>query len=461
MTDPFRPAVSRRDLLRASACGFGSLALADLLATQAARAAATPPAAGPHFAPKAKRMIFVFLQGSPSHLDTFDYKPRLVQDSGKSPSEGGGDPRKYLGSPWKFAQHGQSGQWVSELYPNLARHADKLAFLKAMTTDIPNHPQAVLQMHTGAFRFARPSLGSWLLYGLGSENAELPGYLVLSPLARVGGAQNYGNAFLPARFQASKIGAEARPIAKAEVGHLSNPRWGTPAQRKQIDLVKALDDARPVRTADEGDLDGVIRSYELAFRMQGSLPRLLDLAGESKETLDLYGVNSEPTDDFGRQCLLARRAVESGVRFVEITHTGWDHHNNLRRGMTKGCGEVDRPVAALLTDLERRGLLKDTVVVFGGEFGRTPTGQSADGRDHHTDGFTLWLAGGGVKGGTSYGTTDDYGQKIVEGKTHIHDLNATLLHLMGLDHTKLTYRYSGRDFRLTDVYGHVVRDVLA
>jgi hypothetical protein len=458
MNQFFAPVHSRRQWLRSTSCGFGSLALASLLSEQKSHAADELPK--PHHTPKAKRIIFVFLQGSPSQVDTFDYKPRLQKDDGKPVETAGGNPRKWLGSPWKFTQHGQSGQWISELYPNVAKHADKLAVVKSLTTDIPNHPQAVLQMHTGAFRFARPSLGSWLLYGLGSENKELPGFLVLNPLNRVGGAQNYGNAFMPSRFQATRIGLEGTPIAKANLGDVSNPRWDGDAQRRQLDLLADLDKARPQHTANEGDLDGVIRSYELAFRMQNSLPKLFDLSKETKATLDAYGIGKDLTDDFGRQCLLARRAVESGVRFVEITSVGWDHHNNLRRDMNRRCGEVDQPVGALLADLEKRGLLKDTLVLFGGEFGRTPAGQSPDGRDHQVDGFTMWLAGAGVKGGTSYGATDEYGEKIVDRKAHVHDLNATLLHLMGLNHKELTYKYSGRDFRLTDVYGDVITDIV-
>jgi len=461
MSQFYSPLGNRRQWLRSTACGFGSMALAGLLAGDRARGDAAKSAQGPHFPPRAKRLIFVFLQGSPSQIDTFDYKPRLQQDDGKPVAAGTGNPTKYLGSPWKFSQHGESGHWISELYPHVARHADKLCMLKSLTTDIPNHPQAVLQLHTGAFRFARPSLGSWLLYGLGSENQELPGFLVLSPLIRVGGAQNYGNAFLPSRFQATRIGLEGQPIAKAALGHVANGRWDAQAQRQQIDLLSDLNRARTLRTANEGDLDGVIQSYELAFRMQGSLPKLFDLSKETRATLDLYGIGEPATDDFGRQCLLARRAIEAGVRFVEVTSTGWDHHANLRRDMVKGCKSVDQPVGALLTDLQSRGLLDDTLVLFGGEFGRQPIGQSSDGRDHQVDGFTMWLAGAGVRGGATYGATDEYGQKIVESKMHIHDLNATLLHLMGLDHTQLTYQYSGRDFRLTDVYGDVVTEILA
>jgi hypothetical protein len=460
MNQFFSPISSRRKWLRSTACGFGSLALANLLADQRARGDGSPTPLGPHFTPKAKRVIFVFLQGSPSQIDTFDYKPRLQNDNGKPVAAGTGNPLKYLGSPWKFSQHGQSGHWISELYPHVAQHADKLCILKSLTTDIPNHPQAVLQLHTGAFRFARPSFGSWLLYGLGTENKELPGFLVLSPLIRVGGAQNYGNAFLPSCFQATRIGQEGQPIAKAALGYVQNTRLDASAQRQQLELISDLDRDRPQHSVNEGDLDGVIQSYELAFRMQGSLPKLFDLTKETHETLSLYGIDNPVTEDFGRQCLLARRAVESGVRFVEVTSTGWDHHSNLRRDMVKGCKAIDQPVAALLTDLERRGLLKDTLVLFGGEFGRQPIGQSADGRDHQVDGFTMWLAGAGVRGGTTYGSTDDFGQSIATNKMHIHDLNATLLHLLGLDHTRLTYNYSGREFRLTDVFGHVVKDIL-
>jgi hypothetical protein len=459
----FTPTGSRRQWLRSTACGFGGLALLGLLADERARAITdgSQAAVGPHFKPRAKRMIFVFLQGSPSQVDTFDYKPRLQKDDGKLVAPGTGSPLKYLASPWKFSQHGESGHWISELYPHVARHADRLCLLKSLTTDIPNHPQAVLQLHTGAFRFARPSLGSWLLYGLGTENKELPGFLVLNPLIRVGGAQNYGNAFMPSRFQATRIGSEGQPIAKASLGHLRNARRAESTQRGQLELLSELNRARPDHTANEGDLDGVVQSYELAFRMQASLPRLFDLTNETEATQKLYGIGDPATDDFGRQCLLARRAVEAGVRFVEVTSTGWDHHSNLRRDMVRGCKSVDQPVAALLTDLERLGLLQDTLVLFGGEFGRQPIGQSADGRDHQVDGFTMWLAGAGVRGGHSFGDTDEHGQKIASNKMHINDLHATLLHIMGLDHTQLTYPYSGRDFRLTDVAGAVVKEILA
>jgi hypothetical protein len=452
--------ISRRDWLRSASCGFGSLALASLLTEERARAA-SPRSTTPHFTPKARRFIFIYLQGAPSHLDTFDYKPELVRDHDKLVAPDSGDLSKYVGTPFKFERRGESGQWISELHPQLATHADKLCFVKSMTTDVPNHSQAVLQMHTGSFRFPRPSVGAWMTYGLGSEAEDLPGFLVLSPINRDGGVQNYGSAFLPSRYQATRIGAEGQPIASARLGALSNPRWDEAGQRRQLDLVNDLEGSRPRASTSDAELDEVIRSYELAFQMQHTLPRLMDLSRETRATLDLYGVGTKPTDDFGRQCLIARRAMEAGVRFVEVTSIGWDHHRDLKQRMTASCKAIDKPIAALLADLQARGLLDDTVVLFGGEFGRTPMSRGGNGRDHQSDGFTMWLAGGGVRGGTSYGATDDHGMTVAENKAHVHDLNATLLHLAGLDHKRLTYRYSGRDFRLTDVYGKVLTDILA
>jgi hypothetical protein len=459
--NPSRPSgFSRREWLRTASCGFGSVALASLLSAERARAASHRSLA-PHFTPKAKRFIFIYLQGAPSHLDTFDYKPRLVQDHDKLVTPDSGDLSKYVGTPFRFGQHGDSGQWISELYPHLSSHADELCFVKSMTTDVPNHSQAVLQMHTGSFRFPRPSVGAWMTYGLGSETEELPAFLVLSPVNRDGGVQNYGSAFLPSRFQATRIGAEGQPIAGARLGALSNPRWDEREQLRQLDLLRDLAGARPQVTASDADLNEVIRSYELAFQMQHALPRLMDFRGESSATIDRYGVGTKRTDDFGRQCLIARRAVQAGVRFVEITSVGWDHHRDLKKRMTDSCAAIDQPVAALLSDLQARGLFDDTVVLFAGEFGRTPMSRSGNGRDHQSDGFTIWLAGAGVRGGTSHGVTDDHGMTVADKRAHIHDLHATLLHLGGLDHTRLTYRYSGRDFRLTDVSGEVLTDILA
>ncbi len=451
---------TRRGLLQSWACGFGLVALQDLMARSGTGLHAAPSVTtGVHHPGKAKRVIFVFLQGAPSHLDTFDYKPELARRDGSPENPDSGNPRKLFGSPWKFSQYGESGHWISELHPYIARHADKLCLLKGLVTDIPNHPQATLQMHTGSFRFARPSLGSWVLYGLGSENSELPGFLAVNSLTRVGGAQNYGNAFLPARYQATRIGSEGQNLAEAKFSHISNSRLSGDLQRRQLDFVSQLYEERPA--GPEAELEGVIQSYELAFRMQRSVPELLDLSSESEATLKAYGINQPQTDAFARQCLLARRSIEAGVRFVEITSTGWDHHQNLRRNLAQGCGSVDQPVGALLGDLEQRGLLEETLVLFGGEFGRTPSTQNSDGRDHHVNGFTMWMAGGGVKGGATYGETNEIGTEVARGRTHVYDLQATLLHLLGLDHERLTYPYAGRNFRLTDVHGQVIKEILA
>lgn len=458
------PLTTRRDWLRSAAGGLGYLALTGMLSANRTAQAGTLANKAPHFEPNAKRVIFVFLQGAPSHLDLVDYKPKLIEDNGK-PESGvdSGNPRKYLGSPWKFAQHGQSGHWFSELLPNVAKHADKWTIIKSLTTDIPNHPQAVLQLHTGSHRFTRPSLGSWVLYGLGTENQELPGFISINPLTRVGGVQNYGNAFLPAAFQATRLGSEGKDVSKAKLSHISNPEISPADQRRQLELLSKLHANREQAgtVSADSELDSIVDSYELAFRMQNSVPELVDLAKETPETLSSYGIGSQITDGFGRQCLLARRFAEAGVRYVEITHTGWDHHNNLRRQMVQRTAEIDQPIGALIADLDRRGLLKDTLVVVGGEFGRTATAQGTDGRDHSVSGFPMLLAGAGIKPGISYGATDEYGVNAVEKKSHIYDLQATILHALGLDHEKLTFNYAGRPFRLTDVYGNVLDEILA
>jgi len=455
---------SRRDWLKSSACGFGYLAFANMLASQNARAGSLAEKK-PHHAPRAKRVIFVFLQGAPSHLETFEYKPKLFEDDGKleTTTGGTGNPRKYLAPQWKFQQYGETGHWFSDLIPHVAKHADKWSIVRTLTTDIPNHPQAVLQLHTGSHRFTRPSMGSWVLYGLGTENQELPGFIAINPLARVGGVQNYSNAFLPAAFQATRLGSEGQDIAKASLSHITNTELSGAIQRRQLDLLGGLHSGRALRgeTPADPELDSIVDSYELAFRMQQSVPGLLDLATESKETLDLYGIGKPITDNFGRQCLLARRFAEAGVRFIEVCDPGWDHHTNLRAGMVERTSAIDQPVGALMTDLARRGLLKDTLVVFGGEFGRTATAQGTDGRDHNVHSFPMLLAGAGIKAGVSYGVTDDYGVHCVDKKSHIYDLQATILHLLGLNHEELTYEYGGRPFRLTDVFGNVLHDVLA
>lgn len=460
-SDPRSPFFSRREMLKSLSSGFGYLAFASLAAREAG--AATIAREGPltpkasHFAARAKRVIFLCMRGGPSHVDTFDYKPKLSADSG---SPGIRTGTKLLGSKWKFSQHGQSGLWISELFPNVASHADDLCLLRSLQTDLPAHPQAFLQMHTGSFQFVRPSLGAWTLYGLGSQNENLPGFVTLTPSGASGGAQNYGSAFLPAIYQGTRIGSDNRPIANAEIRNLNSP-LKPEVQRAELDLVQTLNRETLRRDQFNPDVEGGIESYELAFRMQKEMPQVMDLSKETEATKRLYGLEETATADFGRKCLLARRFVEAGVRFVEVSHGDWDQHFNLTSALEGNCRSVDKPIAALLTDLKERGLLKDTLVIWGGEFGRTPHAQGGDGRDHNNKAFTMWMAGGGVKGGFTHGLTDDYGYEAIEDKMHVHDLHATILHLLGLDHERLTYRYAGRDFRLTDVHGHVAKAIMA
>ena len=462
-----RPLFSRRDTLKSLSSGFGYLAFA-ALAHEQARAELIQKKnplvpKEPHFEPWAKRVIFLSMRGAPSHIDMFDYKPQLAKDDGKPGKGGKVRSSKLMGSPWEFSQHGKSGLWISELLPHLAKHADDLCLLNGMHTDLPNHPQAQTQMHTGNFQFVRPSLGAWTLYGLGTENADLPGFVALNPPA--GNAQQFGSAFLPAIYQGARFGSSQRRRSrggtKSTVPNIANPQLSREQQRRQLDFVQGLNRNQLKRDQVQPEIEGMIESYELAFRMQDELPGLMDIGEESNEVLDLYGIDGSETDSFGRQCLHARRLSEAGVRFVELTHSNWDHHRNITRDLPARCQEIDRPIAGLLADLKRRDLLKDTLVVWAGEFGRTPHGQNGDGRDHNNKGYTTWMAGGGVKGGFRYGATDPYGYAAVEGKVHIHDWHATILHLLGLDHEKLTFRHAGRDFRLTDVHGEVAKAVLA
>lgn len=450
---------SRRQLLKSSSAGFGYLALAGMLAgsrsSRASESNATPgPLAPkpPHFPVKAKRIIFLFMEGAMSHVDTFEYKKTLQDNDGK-PGPGGG---KLVASKFRFTQHGQTGTWVSELYPNVAKHVDRLCFIRALHTDTPAHPQAVIQLHTGAkiASLTRPSMGAWLLYGLGTENQDLPGYITINPSPNFGGAINYGTAFLPAYYQGTKV---------TDTGYLPNLRASqmSQLQRQQLDLLQSMNRDLGAQPGAPEALDGIIESYELAFRMQNRVPELLDLSTEPKHVLDAYGVKDGPAGSFARQCLLARRLSESGVRFVEVRQGGWDHHNNLHNGLINNAKATDQPTAALLADLEQRGLLEDTLVLFGSEFGRMPTAQGPDGRDHNITGFPMWLAGAGVKSGFSYGATDEFGLKAVDGRMHTSDLHATLLALMGLHHEELTYNYGGRNFRLTDVEGNVVKEIFA
>ncbi len=450
--------MTRRELLKTASCGFGYLALADLCARAAAAESTNPlEVKPPHFAAKAKRVIFMFMGGAPSHVDTFDYKPKLTSDDGKS-VDGKSGGRKYLKSPFKFAKSGKSGLWLPEIFPNLARHADELCRLNSMHTDLPNHPQATIQMHTGNFRFTRPSMGAWVLYGLGSENAELPGFITING---VGGAQSYGSAFLPASYQGTRIESAAGHRAGNRLANIENPRLSAELQRKQLDLLGNLNRDRLKKDDVNPELEGLIESYELAFRMEGAVPQVMDLSSETSATQQAYGLGEKGTENFGRQCLLARRFVEAGVRFVEIGMGGWDQHKDLKARVSANAHAIDKPIAALLADLKQRSLLKDTLLVWGGEFGRTPGAQNNDGRDHNSGGFSMWMAGGGVKGGIRHGATDEHGVKAVDKPMHINDLHATMLNLLGLDHERLTYRYSGRDFRLTDLAGVVHKDVIA
>ncbi len=464
----FTSATTRRSMLQTSAAGFGQVALAALAGQQATAAdvgtAASTPL--PHFPARAKRVIFLFMWGGPSHVDLFDPKPRLNSEDGKplAGSSVGSDRKNLgtlLGSPFEFKQHGDSGIWISELFPNLARHADKMCVIRSMHTEGNAHGEALLRLHTGQASLVRPSVGAWVSYGLGCESDSLPAFLTISPPRGHGGVQNYGSAFLPARHQGTAIGSAEIPISKAVVSNLGNDRIGSGLQRKQLDLIQSLNRQHLQQTTTNKNIEGLIANYELAFRMQSTMPQIMNLSDESKATLDLYGIDSDPTDNFARQCLLARKFAESGVRYIQVsTDYTWDHHKEVVKGSITESAKVDRPIAGLLQDLDQRGLLEDTLVVWGAEFGRTPMVENGDGRNHHPKGFTMWMAGGGAKPGLTYGSSDEFGYAPVENPVHMHDLHATILHALGLDHERLTYRHAGRDFRLTDVYGNVVHDVL-
>jgi hypothetical protein len=463
-------------MLRRCASGFGALALTALLAdespgTELAPGARDPLAPRPpHFPARARRVIFLFMKGGPSHVDTFDYKPRLQRDSGKElpfpkPRVQFARTGKLLGSPWRFQRHGQSGIAVSELFPHVAECVDDLCILNSVHGTNAAHGGALLKLHTGSESFVRPSMGSWVTYGLGTENRDLPGFITICPTLAHGGVLNWGSAFLPAQYQGTPLGNASISSDRARVRYIANPRTPRPLQRMQLDLLAELNRDHLSTVGPNLDLEGRLDSFELAFRMQAAIPEIQSLAEESPSTLRAYGLDDPVTANFGRQCLLARRFAERGVRFVQVTHSDsyvqWDQHSKLKEGHTKNAREVDKPIAALLRDLKCRGLLSDTLVLWGGEFGRTPTTEGTDGRDHNPEGFTMWLAGGGVKTGIKYGATDEYGYYAIDRKLHIHDLHATILHLLGLDHEKLTYRYAGRDFRLTDVAGQVAHEIIA
>jgi len=459
--------ISRRDMLRDSSTGFGALALAGLLADDARSASGGPLSPRqPHFRPKASRVIFLFMHGGPSHVDTFDYKPLLMRDDGKplpfaKPRIVSSPTDNLLASPWKFRRYGQSGLWASDLFPNVAKHADKLCVINAMHGSNSRHGGALLELHTGSDTFIRPSMGSWVTYGLGTENRDMPGFVTLCPSLSHGGVNNWSSAFLPAAYQGTPLGTSSTPADKVSIPFISGATTRT-SQRKVIDFIQELNQEKINEAGHDPALEGRIESFELAFRMQAAAPELQDISQESEKTLSMYGLDRPETRNFGRLCLMARRFAECGVRFIQVSHSyKWDQHGGLKKDHAKNAFEVDQPIAALLADLDRRGLLDDTLVLWGGEFGRTPAGQGRDGRDHHPHAFSMWMAGAGVKGGMVHGLTDDYGYYGVEDKTHFHDLHATILHLLGLDHKRLTYRHAGRDFRLTDVHGEVVRKILA
>jgi hypothetical protein len=462
--------VNRRDMLLTCANGFGAVALAALLAEEGR---AAPEARRPvqHHTPTAKNVIFLYMDGGPSQVDTFDYKPNLEKYHGRDPHSilkveptQFDNVGKVMASPWKFKQRGKCGMWVSDLLPHIAECADDLAVVRSMISKFPEHTSANYFLHTGSGIQGRPSMGAWASYGLGSENKNLPGFIILNGgLIPPGGLDNFNSGFLPAAYQGSVFRAGDPPVANIKPREKSGDR-----QKAKLDLLRELDAGVSERMGKPDEIESAIANYETAFRMQTAVPELMDLSGETAATKTLYGLDApyKQTQTFGRQCLTARRLVERGARFIELTcpsvgHDRWDQHSGLKKGHEDNARAVDQPVAALLKDLKARGLLKTTLVVFAGEFGRTPFAQGSDGRDHNQYGFSIWLAGGGAKGGTVYGETDEWGYKAVAGKTEIHDLHATMLHMLGIDHKRLTFRFGGRDMRLTDVHGEVVKDILS
>jgi hypothetical protein len=448
---------SRRRMLQQSAAGFGWTALAALHA-QWSRAAEPAPfkrplaPREPHYAGKAKRVIFLFMAGGPSHLDTFDWKPELAKVGP------GGPGGKHLAPVFRFAPQGESGLMLADIFPHLARHADDLCLLNGMHTAVAGHQQATVAVHTGNPTFVRPSLGAWVVYGLGCEAEDLPGFITINPLGDLGGAQNYGSAFLPAVYQGTRLAGGQRGVPNIENKHLAPGD-----QRKQLDFVARANRRLLEHDPHDPALAGLIESYEMAFKMQTSVPKALDLAAEPARIRALYGLDDPATGSFGTQCLMARRLAEQGVRFIQLTSQGWDQHNNLREAHGRNARSIDQPIAGLISDLKERSMLDETLLVWGGEFGRTSRDDKGDGngRGHANRGYTMWMCGGGVRGGLRYGATDDLGENAVEGRMGTHDLHATILHLLGLDHEALTFRYAGRDFRLTDTSGEVHRGIVA
>lgn len=470
-----RKGLSRREMLILSKNGFGGLALmglmgsCNLLGKQPDPISKALQTKVPHNIPKAKSIIFLYMDGGISQVDSFDPKPRLAKENGQNPYDKFkvdatqfNDIGKILKSPWDFQQYGESGMWMSDLFPHLSTCADDIAMINSMVSDFPEHTNANYFLHTGHGLQGRPSMGAWVTYGLGSENQNLPSYVVLDGgLTPPGGLDNFKNGFLPASYQASILQAKDIPLANIL------PQESHAIQEAKLKYLQKVDQSLLGQIGNADQIESAISNYELAFRMQSSVPELGDTSKESKVTKQLYGLESDDPNcrNYGAQCLLARRLVERGVKFIELTmprnkHDRWDQHANLKEGHEDNAHAVDQPIAGLIKDLKSRGLFESTLLVFAGEFGRTPFAQSSNGRDHNPSAFSVWLAGAGVKGGTVYGKTDEYGYRVIENKTTIHDLHATMLHLMGIDHIQLTYPFGGRDIRLTDVHGHVIHDIL-
>jgi len=485
----------RRQLLSSSACGFGALAAYGLLGRHQVSVGQGPNAnsgsrvegmSGLHHAAKAKRVIFLYMQGGISQVDSFDPKPMLEKQDGQmvafddarefANTRKLGSNQRVMKSPWAFKQYGNSGRWVSDLFPSIAQHVDRMQFILSMHTEGVAHGPSTLFLHCGSLNTVRPSMGSWTLYGLGSENENLPGFISIAPSIGNGGFRNYGSAFLPARFQGTPLGRASQ--ADLRIEHIEgvrnsdnsqDQRWQLQRQlqQMQLDRLTKMSSGHEMVFPAADELESLIASYELAARMQSASPEVFDLSQESEETRKLYGIDRKETEIYGKRCLLARRLCEAGVRFIQVNYgddtanPAWDQHANLPKHMDHATA-VDKPVAGLLADLHQRGLLQDTLVWFGSEFGRQPYAEkNGTGRDHNPGGFTVWLAGGGVRPGEAYGQTDEFGQLAIQDKVHMHDLHATIFHLLGIDHERLVYRYAGRDFRLTDVYGKVVRDIIA
>ncbi|MBG90155.1 MAG: sulfatase [Verrucomicrobiales bacterium] len=467
------PNFSRRRWLQTAGCGFGGLSFSALSTLQCLADRDPLAPKRPHFNARAKRVIFLYMHGGASHIDSFDHKPELARQHGKklpdSINTGRNKFNANLGtimkSPWDFHPCGQSGLPVSDLFPNVGACVDDLCVIRSMYSDNNAHVPATLELHTGSQSFMRPSIGSWVTYGLGTDNQNLPGFITICPPLTYGGERNFGSAFLPAAFHGTKIGTNRIQVKDANI---ENIRAGLQAdeQRRLLDFIQSGNRDQLDATGSDSKLEARIASFELAFRMQQAGPEAMDLRGESVATKKLYGIDDPVTENYGRELLLARRFIERGVRFVHVAHTGgrggrWDQHSSLKAGHERNARACDKPISGLLRDLKHRGLLKDTLVVWSTEFGRTPEVQNKNGRGHHAQGFTFWLAGGGVKPGITHGKTDEFGYHAIKNPVSLHDLHATILYLLGLDHERLTYRYSGRDFRLTDVYGRVIREILA